>query len=480
MQQQEPGQEERGVADVLLLGLLGRGQAAARIVQVGLVHPEPVLRDPRHGQVKVVAVLPDRRAPVEHRAGRRQRGQGLLRLVFGAVLAGPAVHHQLQPLLDGGRVHLLRVPAEQLLGGVVGGPGRLEVVIGHLQPPQPGQQVRPAERVTGGDGAQGGLERLPGLAAPPGAPEHVGQLGLQFHRGRALARDLQSGAEGGDGLVVGEGHGGVVARHLVIPQRPVRLPGGGEVPAEDGGYLVRSALCCRLERPRGAAMQEPAFGAQQPVVGRLLDQGVPEAVDGLAPPGQLVQQVPGAQFVQGGAQRLAGGAHRGQQGQRELGAEHGRGPDSVAGRRAEPVHPGPDQALQRLGQLRARGAAEPPGALLAHQGPGLQQRAQSLLQEQRIAVGTGQHGVQDLPAGAVPHQGPGQLLLVRPGQRLERQPAGVEAVQRRGGLGPAGGQDQQPAARGQPGQVEGEAERGRVGPVQVLQDQDGRARGHQA
>ena len=444
-QQQEPGQEERGVADVLLLGLLGRGQAAARIVQVGLVHPEPVLRDPRHGQVKVVAVLPDRRAPVEHRAGRRQRGQGLLQLVFGAVLAGPAVDHQLQPLLDGGRVHLLRVPAEQVLGGVVGGPGRLVVVVGHLQPPQPGQQVRPAERVTGGDGAQAGLERLPGLPAPLGAPEHVGQLGLQFHRGLALARDLQRGAEGRDGLVVGEGRGGVVARDLVVAQRPAWFPGGGEVPAEDGGHLVRSAVRRRLERPRGAAVQQAALGAQQPVVGRLLDQGVPEAVDGLAAPGHLVQQVPGAQLVQGGAQRLAGGAHRGQQGQGELGAEHGRGPDGVARRRAEPVHPGPDHALQRLGQLRARGLAEPPGALLAHQRPGLQQRAQPLLQEQRVAVGAGQHGVQDLPAGAVAHQRPGQLLFGRPGKRAELQPAGVEAVQRRGGLGPAGGQDQQAA-----------------------------------
>ena len=148
--------------------------------------------------------------------------------------------------------------------------------------------------------------------------------------------------------------GGVVACHLVIAQGPAWFPGGGEVPAEDGGYLVRSALCCRLERPRGAAMQEPAFGPQQPVVGRLLDQGVPEAVDGLAPSGHLVQQVPGPQFVQGGAQRFAGAAHRGQQGQGELGAEHGRGPDGVARRRAEPVYPGSDHALQRLGQLRAR------------------------------------------------------------------------------------------------------------------------------
>ena len=224
VQQQEPGQEERGVADVLLLGIGGRGQAAARVVQVGLVHPEPVLRDPRHGQVKVVAVLPDRGAPADHRADRVQRGQSLLHLVLGGVLAGPAVHHQLQPLLDGGRVHLLWVPAEQVLGGVVGGPGRLVVVIGHLQPSQPGQQVRPAERVTGGNGAQAGLERLPGLPAPLGAPEHVGQLGLQLHRGLALARDGERGVVGRDGLVVREGRGGVVARDLVVAQGALWTP----------------------------------------------------------------------------------------------------------------------------------------------------------------------------------------------------------------------------------------------------------------
>ena len=389
VQQQEPGQEERGVADVLLLGIGGRGQAAARVVQVGLVHPEPVLRDPRHGQVKVVAVLPDRRAPADHRADRVQRGQGLLHLVLGGVLAGPAVDHQLQPLLDGGRVHLLRVPAEQVLGGVVGGPGRLVVVIGHLQPSQPGQQVRPAERVTGGNGAQAGLERLPGLPAPLGAPEHVGQLGLQLHRGLALARDGERGAVGRDGLVVREGRGGVVGRDLVVAQGALRFPGGGEVPAEDGGHLVRSALGCRLERPGGAAVQQAALGAQQPVVGRLLNQGVPEAVDGFGPPGHLVQEILGAQLGQGGLERLVRGAHRGQQPERELGAEYGRGPDRVAGRRAEPVHPGPDHALQRLGHLRARGPAEPPGTPLAHQGPGLEQRAQPLLEEQRVAVDAG-------------------------------------------------------------------------------------------
>jgi hypothetical protein len=113
--------------------------------------------------------------------------------------------------------------------------------------------------------------------------------------------------------VVREGRGGVVARDLVVAQGPLRFPGGGEVPAEDGSHLVRSALCCGLERPRGAAVQQPALGAQQPVVRRLLDQGVPEAVDGLGPPGHLVQEILGAQLVQGGVQRLAGGADRGQQ-----------------------------------------------------------------------------------------------------------------------------------------------------------------------
>ena len=209
-------------------------------------------------------------------------------------------------------------------------------------------QVRPPDGVPGAGQAQGLLERLRGLPAAARAPEHVGQLGLQVHRGighrlsrRALlGRDRQGGAERGDRFVVGEGRRGVVAGHLEVPQGARLLPGRGEVRAEHGGDLFLAAPRRGLQRPGGPAVQQAALRAQQAVVGRLLDEGVAEAVDGLGLPGHLLQQVLGAQLRQGGPQRLLRGAHRGQQREPELGPEHGRGADGVARRRAEPVHPG--------------------------------------------------------------------------------------------------------------------------------------------
>ena len=288
-------------------------------------------------------------------------------------------------------------------------------------------QVRPAEGVPAAGQAQGLPERLPGLPAAARAPEHVGQFGLQIHRGighrlgrRALlGRDRQGGAERGDRLVVGEGRRGVVARHLEVPQGARRFSGRGEVPSEHGGDLFLAALRRGLERPGGPAVQQAALRAQQAVVGGLLDEGVAEAVDGLGLLGHLPQEVPGAQLGQGGPQRLVYGAHRGQQRESEFGPEHGRGPDGVARRRAEPVHPGPDQTLQRLGHLLAGLRADPPDSLLAHQGPRFKQRGQPLLQEQRIALDAGEHGVQDLPARGRADERPGELPLGLLRQRSE-------------------------------------------------------------
>ena len=276
----------------------------------------------------------------------------------------------------------------------------------------------------------------------------------------------------------------MVARHLEVPQGARRLSGRGEVPAEHRGDLFGAALRRGLQRPGGPAVQPPALRAQQPVVGRLLDEGVTEAVDGLGVLGHLLQQVLGAQLGQGRPQRLVRGAHRGQQREPELGPEHGRGADGVARRRAEPVHPGPDETLQGLGHLRARGRADLPDALLAHQGLRFKQRGQPLLQEQRVALDAGEHGVQDLLARRLADERPGQfpfgLLRQRPeGDRVDGQPGAFQAGHLGASFGPAGRQHEQPAARSQPGQVEGQAQRGRVGPVQVLQDENRRGGRHQ-
>jgi Predicted dehydrogenase related to H2-forming N5,N10-methylenetetrahydromethanopterin dehydrogenase len=192
VQQQEPGQEERGVADVLLLGLQCRGQAAARIVQVGLVHQEPVLRHPRHGQVKVVAVLPDRRAPVEHRAGRRQRGQGLLQPGVRCCTGRPG-RRPSAPATP------RRWPRPSPPGSRRAGPRRRRR---RPRPPRSGYRTPPAAPA-GSAGAPGGAchrrgrrAGRPGTppwpGAPPGAPEHVGQLGLHSTAAVVLARDLQA------------------------------------------------------------------------------------------------------------------------------------------------------------------------------------------------------------------------------------------------------------------------------------------------
>ena len=255
----------------------------------------------------------------------------------------------------------------------------------------------------------------------------------------------------------------MVARHFEVVQGARRLTGRGEVPAEHRGDLSRATLRRGLQRPGGPAVQQAALGAQQPVVGRLLDEGVAEAVDRLGLLGHLPQEVLGAQFRQGGPQRLVRGTHHGKQRERELGPEHGCGPDGVARRRAEPVHPGPDETLQRLGHLLARGRADPPGALLAHQRTRLKQRGQLLLQEQRIAFDAGEDGVQDFPACGLADERPGELPLIllrqRPeGDRADGWPGARQAGhlgrtpgRRRDGWSPAragGGQERAGPGRG--------------------------------
>jgi hypothetical protein len=148
-------------------------------------------------------------------------------------------------------------------------------------------------------------------------------------------------------------------------------------------------------------MQQAAFGPQQPVVDGLLDEGMTEPEGGLREPGRLLQEILRAQLVQGRPQRLVCPAHRGQQRAGELGAQHGRETDGFPCGRAQPVHPGPDEALQCLRHLLARRLVHPPCALLVDQGPRLQQRGQPLLQVQGVAFDAGQHGVQDLPAGVL-------------------------------------------------------------------------------
>ena len=204
-----------------------------------------------------------------------------------------------------------------------------------------------------------------------------------------------------------------------------------------------------------------------------------------------MHQIAGDELVQDRRELGRPGAeHVGQQRGGELGAEHGGGADRLLGGGAEPVHPGPDQSLEHLGELRAGRLAQQPGAVLADQGARLEQRGQPLLEEQRVAVGAGEHGRENLGTGAagtadgtgdLADERLGERLLGARGQRPEHDPTSRRGVgQGRDLLAarvrPAGREHQQRPAGGELREFERESQRGRVGPVQVLEDQDGRAR----
>ena len=210
----------------------------------------------------------------------------------------------------------------------------------------------------------------------------------------------QAGAERGDRLVVGESASGVITRHLEVAQGAVRLSRRGEVPPEHGGDLFRPAIRRRLQRPRGAAMQQAAFGAQQPVVDGLLDEGMPEPEGGLGEPGRLLQEALRAQLVQG----------------RRPAARPSRTPRSAA-RQGELV-PSTDArrtvsraaGLSRSTRDRTRRSSAwgTSGLAVSVHPPCACSRTRALVSSSEanrssrykgVAFDAGQHGVQDLPAG---------------------------------------------------------------------------------
>ena len=105
--------------------------------------------------------------------------------------ASPAIHHHLEPLVDRRFVLLPGIHSEQCFCRVEGRRSRLVVIVHHLQASQAGLQMSSLEDVLGVRQPQGLLERFPGLSTSRGAPEHVGELGPQFHvRRRVAARVL--------------------------------------------------------------------------------------------------------------------------------------------------------------------------------------------------------------------------------------------------------------------------------------------------
>ena len=83
-----------------------------------------------------------------------------------------------------------------------------------------------------------------------------------------------------DGLLVGKSRSGMVAGHLQVGHRPRRLTGGGVVVPQDAGHFLQAVCGGLLKAQSRLDMQPAALGFHDALIGRLLDQGVAEAVGG--------------------------------------------------------------------------------------------------------------------------------------------------------------------------------------------------------
>jgi hypothetical protein len=273
-----------------------------------------------------------------------------------------------------------------------------------------------------------------------------------------LAAEVQRGVGMMVGLCIVEGQPRLACRHAALGQSVDRLRQRQVV---GGPHGRQQRVAHRLAHARVAEVEGIADQAQQ------------------APPHQLLHRLGGAWQVQAGSvlqHRQLGLAAR-QRRQRQHAARHGR----------QPLHLAEDQFAHALGQCRGGGA--PVGRT------GLR-RAHRLDHHQRVAFADGPHALVELvdSARATPAQRLHQPSRVLAPQRLQGQPL---QVHRAGGcrvqlaqellqprrrrqvlLAGAGHQQQRPAA-GATGECAQQAHAGRIGPVQVFDQHQRRARGRQ-
>ena len=207
-------------------------------------------------------------------------------------------------------------------------------------------------------------------------------------------------------------------------------------------------------------MQQAALRAQQAVVGRLLDEGVAEAVAALGALGHLLQEVFGAQFRQGGPSGSSA-AHT---------AVSSEKPNSVpstdAGRTASRAAGLSRSTRDRTRRSSTWGTCWPAVALI-RQTPCSRTRA--LVSSSEVSLSSRNSGLPSTLASTAsrtswPRRHPSGTWPAppRPRRATGRGRSGGRAVRSAAGwppggsLGPAGRQHEQAAARSQPGQLEGE------------------------
>ena len=141
------------------------------------------------------------------------------------------------------------------------------------------------------------VENFSCLAETAVAPEDPGQLvpeidtGFSHSRaGPLLVDDLQGAAVGRDRLVDGEMGSGVPGGNFQMVHGPLRFPGHGVVVAQHRRHLLEAVGRGCLQAPGRPGMERSTLAIEQAAIGRLLDKGVPESVDGLGQLTDLAEQ----------------------------------------------------------------------------------------------------------------------------------------------------------------------------------------------
>jgi hypothetical protein len=298
-------------------------------------------------------------------------------------------------------------------------------------------------------------------------PDHPGRLGgggeqVQVPAGLGQPGLGQPQGLGGRALLeVGQGAGAGGLDQLVVAAGPLGVPGHGRPVAVAG----------LLDGGQGLLVQPAALASEQPPGDRLAGEGVAEG-EGVRV--LLDHDVPGDQVAQDGDQLvLAAAGDGGQQVERDAPAQDGGGVDHPALGLGEVV----EAPQHRLGQAPGQGQVGQPGRV--HPPGGDDQ----LLQEERVAAGAPVQGLGHLEGHRVAVDGGQQLGHPGPVEPLKGDggdhPAALQLLQQvdQGvaaghALGPEGA-DQQQGQVALGGQAAEQGGALGVGPVQVLEDEQG-------
>jgi hypothetical protein len=323
----------------------------------------------------------------------------------------------------------------------------------------------------------------------------VAQVGHALEHTRALGgRRVQLAHQLGGGVQVRERllPREAVRQRLGGAQRPFERPLAGRarqpvVGGDGGGAHVGRDVGRGFKRLGGADVQALPARPAEPLVERLPHQRVVERVGGALGRSVLHDEA-GRQRLLHGVQRrvLLQAGDDGQQVEVTALAEHRRGSEHAPARVRQARHAPPHGLADLVGDRRAidRDIALPATvALVDHAALG--EVADDLLDEERVAVGLRVQAVHEVGRHVVSGralQQLGDLLLAQPRQRqpLDQPLAAqvgerlAERVRGREVGGAVGPRDEQRPV-GEAHEVAQEQQRGRVGPVQVVQHQHHRA-----